>query len=158
VLTPPVAAQWSLPSGVRRSSAFPTAPVGPQTAAAETSRIPARLGLGLVGSIAGLFGGALVGGAVGPLKDCACEDPGLEEMLTGAVVGAALGGALLAAVPKGPDICRYPTRLWRAALGSALGTGLGLIAKGNASLVTVPLGASVGAALGAESCTWQRHN
>ena len=158
VLTAPAAAQWSLPSGVRQNSAFPTAPVGPQTAAAEASRIPARLGLGLVGSITGLFAGALVGGAVGPLKDCACDDPGLNEMLTGAVVGAALGAALLAAAPKGPDVCRYRTRFWRAALGSALGTGLGLIAKGNASLVTVPLGAGVGAALGAESCTWQRHN
>ena len=111
-----------------------------------------------MGSVAGLFAGALVGGAVGPLENCACEDPGLEEILTGAVVGAALGAALLAALPKGPDVCRYPARLWRAALGSALGTALGLIAKGNTSLITVPLGAGAGAALGAESCTWQRHN
>jgi hypothetical protein len=153
-------AQVAAPSALRAAPAPATTRILPQTdIAAAPSRLPVRLGLGLVGSVAGLFGGALIGAGVGPLEDChGCEDPGMKEVVAGAVIGSALGAALLAALPRSPEACRYSARFLRGLLGSALGVAVGLRAEGNTNLVTVPLGALVGAALGAESCAWQRHN
>ena len=153
----PLPAQLAVQSAARGTLSPRTATL-PHAVASAPSRLPARLGLGLVGSIAGLFAGALVGAGVGPLEDCGCDDPGLNEVVTGAVIGSALGAALLAAAPRGPAACGYGARFFRGLLGSALGVAVGLRAEGNTSLVTVPLGALAGAALGAESCTWQRHN
>lgn len=153
MLATPVAAQEARPSGIQRTSESAEVPRRRDSA---SPRLPARLSLGALGSVAGLFGGALLGGAVSPVEDCACDDPGLENILTGAVLGAAAGAAILAALPGGGGECGYRARLWRAMLGSALGTGLGLVPTGNAQVITVPLGASVGAALGGASCAWQR--
>lgn len=160
-ITRPLCAQLALQSGVRRSLA-PTAttPTSTLAAADGPSRLPLRLVLGGVGSVVGLYGGALAGHSIGPLEPCesGCEDPGEEEVIAGALVGSALGAALLAALLRGPEGCRYGVRFVRALLGSALGVAIGSRTKDNTALVTVPLGALLGGALGAESCTWQRHN
>jgi hypothetical protein len=153
-------AQLARQSGVRRALAPTATTPGPAASADGPSRLPLRLVLGLAGSVVGLYGGALVGHSIGPLEPCegGCEDPGEKEVIAGALIGAALGAALLAALPHGPETCRYSVRFLRGLFGSAIGVAIGARTKDNTALVTVPLGALLGGALGAESCTWQRHN
>jgi hypothetical protein len=49
------------------------------------------------------FVGVLVGGIAGgqlPPHDCGCDDPGLDEVVYGALVGATIGAAIGAAYPN----------------------------------------------------------
>ena len=154
-----LAAQLATPSGVRAPAPRPLAARGsfPDTTQ-PSSRFPARLGLAVVGGLAGLYLGAVLAAHLEVGVDCDCDDPALGHAVSGAVVGVALGAAILAAVPRDVVACAYPGRLWRGVVGGALGLTLGFLAPTDARTVTVPLGGVVGAALGAESCAWQRHD
>jgi hypothetical protein len=154
-----VAAQLAVTSGVRALPVHsPTSPAPLLDTARVTSRVPTRLGLALLGGLTGLFAGAILAAELELGVDCDCDDPELGHAVSGAVVGVALGAALLAAVPGDAVPCAYSGRLWRGVLGGALGVALGFVAPTDARIVTVPLGGIVGAALGAESCAWQRQN
>ena len=156
----PLAAQLAAPAGLRARELQPVGWPRPLADTARSqSRLPVRFGLGLLGGIAGLLGGAILAAELELGLDCECDDPGLGHAVTGGIVGAALGAALLAALPETTtDRCRYSARLWRALGTAALGVGAGFLAPVDARVVTVPLGGIVGAAFGAESCVWQRHN
>jgi hypothetical protein len=149
-------AQLARPSGVRAFSLDASGPVA--DTARRMSRLPARLGLAFLGGLGGLFGGAILAASLDLGIDCDCDDPGLSEAVTGGVVGVALSAALAAALPHATADCRYRARLWRGVAGATLGVAAGFLAPLDARLVTVPLGGIAGAALGAESCVWQKHN
>lgn len=149
-------AQLARPSGVRAVSLY--APGSLVDTTGQASRLPARLGLAVLGGLTGLFGGAILAASLHLGVDCDCDDPGLGEAVTGGVVGVALGAALASALPRAPADCGYSARLWRGVVGATLGVAAGFLAPLDARLVTVPLGGIVGAALGAESCVWQRRN
>ena len=154
-----VAAQLTTPSAIRAPDVRAPALRRPFPDTAQPrSRFPARLGLAVVGGLAGLYLGAVLAAHFEVGVDCDCDDPALGHAVSGAVVGVALGAPILAAMPRDVVACAYAGRLWRGFVGAALGLTLGFIAPTDARIVTVPLGGVVGAALGAESCAWQRHN
>jgi hypothetical protein len=153
-----LAAQLATPSGVRAPAIHLPRSRGPLAdSTPSASRLPTRFGLALLGGLAGLFGGAALAANLELGVECDCDDPAIGYAVSGAVVGVALGAAFLAAVPPASPACAYASRLWRSVVGGALGVALGFVAPSDARIITVPLGGIAGAALGAESCAWQRH-
>ncbi len=125
-------------------------------AAADSLKVralPARVLLGTGGAVAGAFIGAVAGQAVLG-RDCSCDDPGLAEALEGGLVGAVVAGAAMSALPRAGSHCGYLNRLWRAAIGSTLGAGVGIVVSGGSGLIlaSFPLGTGLGGALGASTC------
>lgn len=150
----PAAAQLASPVGVRARAPVPRAAALDLTrVSGETPGLPGRLGLALLGGTVGGFSGAAIGYII---PTGGGEDPGLSGMVISAAIGAALGAVAFAALPEGASRCDYSERFGRGMLGAALVAPVGLVASGDARIITVSLGAVVGAALGAESCEWGR--
>jgi len=67
----------------------------------------------LVSSTGIAFVGVLVGGTVGgqlPPHNSRCDDPGLDEVIYGALVGATIGAAVDAAYPNMRSVCSRSAR------------------------------------------------
>jgi len=114
-----------------------------------------RAGVGVVGWFAGAAAGLFTALAL-PHHDCQCDDPGLEEAVTGLVIGSTIGAAAGASLPSLGRGCKYRTRLGRALLGSVAGTLIGaLIAiptNQDFGWIAVPAASASGAALAIGRC------
>lgn len=107
-----------------------------------------------VGWVAGAVAGGFVGYRVLPHSACSCDDPGLSEALTGAVVFGAVGAALGAAAPLLESSCSFNTRVGRSLIGSVVGTGLGFLAQSqSAQAVAIPVLSISGASLAEWRCS-----
>lgn len=111
-----------------------------------------RVGLGTAGAGLGGLGAGLLGYALLPHSDCDCDDPGLREFVIGAAVGMVAGAALAAALPKQRSQCSYGTRTVYGVVGALAGGVLGLIPRGNGRVITIPLGAAIGAGVSSGFC------
>ena len=125
-------------------------PVGSQASFSVLARRTA-------GASAGWFLVAVIGAYVGYnvlSHDCnGCDDPGLDAILQGAVVGGAIGAGLGAAGPTLESGCSFGTRLGRGLLGSVTGTAIGFLVRPSESkVVAVPLLSISGAALAEWRC------
>lgn len=116
----------------------------------------------LVSSLGGAGLGIIAGGFLGYqlLPHCTgCEDPGLEALVYGSFVGAAIGAAFGAANPNLGSACPFKTRFQRTLLGAGAGAaamfivGGGLSQNGSA-LILVPAGA-IGGSLAALGRCWK---
>lgn len=54
----------------------------------------AKIGTGVLGGVAGFFGGMFIGDMIDRAHDCYCDDPGLNGMVIGAPIGAGVGAIL----------------------------------------------------------------
>lgn len=128
----------------------------PDTAARDTapdhSVVAVRALMGTLGWVSGAVAGAYIGNAI-PRDPCSCDDPGLNEVVTGMAIGGALGAALVASAPKLNSRCSFVNRLGLALLGSAVGSGLGMIQFTDGSRVlTVPVFSIIGSSLSQWPC------
>lgn len=114
--------------------------------------VAGRLGLGAVGAALGGLGGGLLGYTVLPHSDCNCDDPGLNEFLIGAAVGTVTGAALAAALPKAHSSCDYGKRVLYGLAGALAGGALGMLPPGEARVLFVPVGATIGAGVASAYC------
>jgi hypothetical protein len=112
----------------------------------------ARVGLGAAGAGLGGLGAGLLGYAILPHNDCDCDDPGLREFVIGAAVGTVAGAALAAALPEQRNQCSYGARAVYGVVGALAGGVLGLLPRGNARAITIPLGAAIGAGVSSGFC------
>ncbi|HET7622279.1 MAG TPA: hypothetical protein VFK39_10285 [Gemmatimonadaceae bacterium] len=111
-----------------------------------------RMGAAAIGASLGGLGAGLLGYAVLPHSDCDCDDPGLNEFLIGAAVGTVAGAALAAALPKQRSRCSYGKRVVYGLAGALAGGALGMIPHGDARVLFVPVGASIGAGVASAYC------
>ena len=112
----------------------------------------ARTAMSFLGWFPGAFAGGYIGSVV-PHSPCACDDPGLKEVLTGIAVGGAFGAAFGAAAPKLNSRCAFAERFGLGLLGSAVGLGVGMIRITDGSVaVTVPVLSIAGAAIAERWC------
>jgi hypothetical protein len=121
----------------------------------RAQRLLGRSLSGIGGSVAGAFVGGSVGYFVWPHGDCG-DDPGLCELLAGATAGAILGLTLGAALPRLASTCRFGRRFTWSVFGSTLAGALGYAVGGRSRYwlaAATPVGAVVGAAVGADACT-----
>jgi hypothetical protein len=80
----------ALPSGQNRFGPGPRLMPPPQGRRhASRGLIARRVVAGVIGGLAGLLGGGMLGYALD--RDCACDDPGLAGLVVGAQIGAAVG-------------------------------------------------------------------
>jgi hypothetical protein len=114
--------------------------------------VAGRMGAAAIGATLVGLGAGLLGYAVLPGTDCQCDDPGLNKFLIGAAVGTVTGAALAAALPKQRSRCSYGKRVVYGLAGALAGGALGLMPRGDAPLLFVPLGASIGAGLASAYC------
>jgi len=121
-----------------------------QTRAAHP--LPMRAIIASLGWIAGAY---IVGSASYEIRPhhCQCDDPGLAELIQGAVVGGALGAALGAAGPDLGTQCSLKTRIGRSLVGAIAGTAIGLLPyTEGAGVITVPVFTVVGATIAERRC------
>jgi hypothetical protein len=111
-----------------------------------------RVGASAIGATLGGLGAGLLGYAVLPHSDCGCDDPGLNEFLIGAAVGTVAGAALAAALPKQRSRCSFGRRVAYGVAGALAGGAVGFIPKADARVVTIPLGAAIGAGVASAYC------
>jgi hypothetical protein len=119
-------------------------------------------GLRLISSAGGAFIGLFAGGFVGaqvPAHNCGCDDPGLEEVVYGALVGATIGAAIGTALPNMRSICSTNARFGKALLGAAIGASAGFVVGGGlgkdgTALLLTPAGA-IGGSLFALGQCWR---
>lgn len=123
-----------------------------QEGAPSGGEVFGRIALATGGVIVGGLGAGLLGYAVLPHSDCGCDDPGLNEFLIGSVVGIAAGSALAAAIPKQRSTCSYGRRVLYGLAGAAAAGALGVLAPHDQRVVSIPLGAAVGAGLVSAYC------
>lgn len=133
-----------------------TAQSTPDSAVKDTARVRhvflKRTGTALIG----WFPGAFLGGAIGaasPHGPCGCDDPGLNQVLTGIVLGGAVGSALGAAAPNLNSHCSFGKRFGLGLAGSVIGTAVGIIPiTEGAQPITVPIFSIVGSAIAVGAC------
>ena len=111
----------------------------------------------LVSSVGAAGLGIVAGGFLGYhlLPHCnGCEDPGLDAIVYGSFVGAALGAAFGAARPNLRSVCQFKTRLQRTLIGAGAGAGGVFLLSGlnETSLFLVPVGAIGGSLAGLGRC------
>lgn len=117
------------------------------------TRVVLRAVTGTIGFFAGTYVGFLVADAT--LGPCECDDPGLDAVLYGFMLGGPAGAALGAAVPAIGGECSFATRFGRAIGGSMLGMAVGVMAgmaTNGPGFLILPLSTSVGAALTQRRC------
>jgi hypothetical protein len=149
--------QAPLPATGYQLPATSTSPLAVAAAAKsfEGRAFVIRGGVGVVGWFAGAAAG-LFTALVLPHHDCQCDDPGLEEALTGLVIGSTIGAAAGASLPSLGRGCKYRTRLGRALLGSVGGTLIGALVaiptNQDFGWIAVPAASASGAALAIGRC------
>jgi hypothetical protein len=123
---------------------------------ARANALPIRLLTAAGGTVVGFFVGATVGYQV-LSHDCGgCDDPGLDAIIYGALVGIPVGAALGAAAPRLGSVCSFGERSGRALLGAVAGGAVGLLAGAateGAVLITLPV-FSLAGALGSLGRCW----
>ena len=127
----------------------------------DTSTVTHNRGNGLrvLTTFGGVFFGAVTGGYIGynvlP-HNCACDDPGLDEMIYGAFTGMIIGGAIGASAPDLGSVCTLDKRLARSLAGAALIAGAAYVVAGGhgngGTLIAVPAGAVAGSLAGLGKC------
>lgn len=150
-------AQELQPSAVRRS-AVSLRPIAERVVAQEPeparNEFAVRAALGILGSFAGLVAGGFIGYGM-PDGECG-DDPGLCEMLTGMLIGTVSGAALGAALPRRGSTCGFGGRAALGVVGALLlglgGGAIGAQADSQWILLTAPVGAGLGGAIGASLC------
>ena len=126
-------AQLSQPIGVTPTH---TLVPRPSRAIADSARpvpyyaFPARLGLGILGSVAGAYAGAYTGASLH--TDCHGDFCEFGNAIIGAAVGSSVGAALTASIPSYGNRCSMLQRTLLSSLGSTLG-GVGGAFLGGAS-------------------------
>jgi hypothetical protein len=105
-----------------------------------------------VGAGIGGLGGGLLGFAVLGRIDCHCDDNGLRGLAIGAAVGTVTGAALAAALPKQRSSCSYGKRVVYGLAGALAGGALGMLPHGDARVLFVPVGATIGAGVASAYC------
>ena len=118
-------------------------------------------GLRVLTALGGVFFGAIGGGYVGynvlP-HNCRCDDPGLDEMISGAFVGMAIGAAIGASGPDLGSVCSFERGLMRSLAGAGLAAGAAYLVAGGSgnegTLLAVPAGA-IGGSLAALGRCWK---
>ena len=118
-------------------------------------------GIRVLSTVGGVFFGAIAGGYLGynvlP-HNCACDDPGLDELVSGALVGMTIGAAIGAAVPDLGSACSFDKRLMRSLAGAALAAGAAYFVAGGSrnegTVLAVPAGA-IGGSLAALGRCWK---
>jgi hypothetical protein len=116
----------------------------------------------LLTAVGGTFVGFVVGATVGYRvlpHDCGgCDDPGLDAIIYGALVGIPVGAALGAAAPNLGSVCSFSQRVGRTLLGAgaggAVGFLVGMVSTEGAMLITFPT-FSVAGALGSLGRCWK---
>ena len=153
----PVAAQELQPRAMRLAEAE-MLPSSPAWNAAQADPAKHEFAVRSVSGIAGSFAGLLAGGIIGygmPDRECG-DDPGLCEMVAGMLIGTVTGAALGAALPKRGSTCGFGGRAALGVVGAILfGLGGAVVgAQGDSQwvLLTTPLGAGFGGAIGASLC------
>lgn len=150
-----------LVTGAVATAIFWAAPLAAQTPAVPEAEdtVPPRGALvargftALGGWVLGAFAGAFVGYHVLPHRPCHCDDPGLNELLIGAVGGGVVGAGFGAAVPKFNSRCSAARRFGLGLVGAVIGTGIGMIPlTEGAQIITVPIFSATGAALAEWRC------
>ena len=132
--------------------------VGPR-ARADSSFIPRRAAVGarFLGSVGGVFLGAIAGGYVGynvlP-HECGCDDPGLDALIYGGLVGMTVGAALGTSLADLHSVCSFDTRFGRSLAGAGIAATLSylLAGKGESIIIAVPFGAIGGSLAGLGKC------
>lgn len=117
---------------------------------------PVRLFGSLGGSFVGFFGGAYAGYNLLPHTPNG-DDPGLRELVQGALVGATVGAAIGASAPNLRSICKFSTRFKRSIIGAGIAATVGFIFVGGAnesSIIAVPASA-MGGSLAALGRCWK---
>jgi hypothetical protein len=115
-------------------------------------RLASSVGAAGLGIIAGGFlGYHLIPHCTG------CEDPGLDAIVYGSFVGAAIGAAFGAARPNLHSVCPFRTRFQRTLIGAGVGAGAmfilgGGLSQNETSLILVPAGGIGGALAGLGRC------
>ncbi|MEO8193642.1 MAG: hypothetical protein ABI681_07310 [Gemmatimonadales bacterium] len=137
-----------------------SANAGPGTALdGRRNAVTIRLVSGLAGTLVGFVVGGFVGYRVLP-HDCGgCDDPGLDAIVYGALVGTWVGAAAGVAMPGLGSVCSFNERVGRALLGAGAGGALGFLIGGGfgmsgTSLILVPL-FSIGGAVGSIGRCWK---
>ena len=146
--------------GQPRTSIDPSLSTSPLASAAAGKSFEGRVfvtraGVGVLGWFAGAAGGAVIAVAL-PHHDCQCDDPGLEEAITGLFIGSTIGAAAAAAIPSLARHCTYGTRFGRALIGSVAGTVIGVLVaiptKQDLGWIAIPAASASGAALAIGRC------
>ena len=88
-----------------------------------------RLGTAVGGAALGFVVGGFAGYNILPHR-CQCDDPGLDELILGALVGSAAGAALGAALPSLNSVCAFDQRLKRTIVGGLGAAALGFVFAG----------------------------
>ena len=129
------------------------------------ARVDVQNGLGVGGtrlfaSVGGLALGMVAGGVIGYriLPHCGgCEDPGLEQLVYGALAGGAIGAAFGASLPDLDSVCTFQQRVTRSLIGAGGAAAGAVILSGGLNeihLLAVPA-VSVAGALGALGRCWK---
>jgi hypothetical protein len=134
-----------------------TAQSTPSPASGDTAPTYNVFATRTITSLIGWFPGAIAGGFIGahvPRSPCSCDDPALKEFVIGVAIGGSVGAAFGAAAPRLNSHCSFAHRLGLGLLGSAVGTGLGLIPITNKAsvVITVPVFSILGAGLSQWPC------
>ena len=139
-------AQQPTPAGVTRRN---FSPADPDHGASVTGRAPEPAARTLVRTLTGALGfagGAAIGvgvaNASGP-HHCGCDDPGLNEALTGIIIGGVVGAGIGAAIPTMGTECAAHGRFLRALGGSALGFAAGFLLPPFGPLILSPVGSAI---------------
>jgi hypothetical protein len=117
--------------------------------------LPVRLVLGTGGTLAGAYGGGLVGFSFAP-RNCGCEFEGLNQAAVGAAIGSVITAAVLAGLPEMGSTCSTGQRIGHALLGSLSGAAVGslggVLAGPGGVFFGYLGGSSIGSTLGAAMC------
>jgi hypothetical protein len=131
---PPMAARWTSVAGPGSLAGAALGPGSPSRAAQRsdstsgTRHFVSQALVGSVGSLAGLYLGAVLGDGYYHHwgEPCNCDDPGLMQALTGAALGSIVGTAIgthVGARVAGGEGGHWGERLGAAAIGLLAGLG-----------------------------------
>lgn len=149
-----LSAQQAAPLGVQRQGNpidLATGPaattLGPRTTGDGAAALAGRFLTGAAGSALGMVAGGAAGAST--YRAGTSEFDGMAEMIEGALIGSAVSGGVLAALPNFGSSCSRSKRVTMGVLGSVLGaaagTAIGFAAE---NLAVVAIGNGVGSAAG----------
>ncbi|MEO7455977.1 MAG: hypothetical protein ABIY52_06925 [Gemmatimonadaceae bacterium] len=120
-----------------------------------TRQLGVRALLGVGSAFVGAYAGAFAAVSL-PHSPCHCEDPGFDQAIYGAMVGAVLLPAIVSALPAMNSECSFGKRVMLGAITGIAGAAAGGVAGSSIDGAGVVFGyvggAGLGAALGAGLC------
>ena len=148
---------WTSGAAAQRDEAFGVRTRTDTTIAASHSGGGLRVFTTFGGVLVGAVAGGYVGYNVLP-HNCACDDPGLDEMIYGAFAGMAIGAAIGASAPDLGSRCSFEKRFVRSLAGAGLAAGAAYFVAGGhgngGTVFAVPAGA-IGGSLAALGRCWK---